>query len=441
MNPILKLNITFVLLFAFTITNCISQNSETVSKIKYHTQKAENFLDKEKALSPYYSINVNGISMYGSLQNKLKGKSEFQISWDKIDDFNLYFKSNSYKQVFEIYTKGDYDKIIYSASSLKNNSSLADRALVPATKKLKGFKIAIDPGHIAGDMEMGNIEKKCLTFKCDSLKGLKDSIAIAEGALTFATAKLLKDKLEAEGAEVFITRPFNSSSAFGVTFDTWLKINYKTTVDSLYKAGKLSLSQKQFFLSAKATKRDKFRVIFKDVELQKRAEIINHYKPDFTIIIHYNVDETNTGWTKPANKNFNMTFVGGAFMKNDLSSPEKRFEFLRLLISKDLENSIKLSSAVVKSFEKNLNVKTATLKDAKYLTEGCLFTDEPGVYCRNLQLTRYVHGPLVYGETLYQDNLIECIALNKECDKTKNERVQQVAEAYFQGVLNYVKNK
>ena len=205
-----------------------------------------------------------------------------------------------------------------------------------------------------------------------------------------------------------------------------------------HKAGKLSLQQKQFFLSSKASKSDKFRVIFKDVELQKRAEIINNFKPDFTIIIHYNVDEKNTGWNKPANKNFNMTFVGGAFMKHDLSSPEKRFEFLRLLISSDLENSIALSSAMVKSFEKNLNVKTAVLKDAKYLGEGCLLTEEQGVYCRNLQLTRYIHGPLVYGETLYQDNMNECCALNKECDKTKNQRVQQVAEAYFQGVLNYV---
>jgi N-acetylmuramoyl-L-alanine amidase len=150
------------------------------------------------------------------------------------------------------------------------------------------------------------------------------------------------------------------------------------------------------------------------------------------------VDETNTGWTKPANKNFNMTFVGGAFIKSDLSTPEKRFEFLRLLISEDLEKSIALSSSMVKNFEKNLNVKTAKLIDATYLMKGCIATEEAGVYCRNLQLTRYIHSPLVYGETLYQDNINECVLLNKECDKTKNERIQQVAEAYFQGVMNYI---
>lgn len=195
-------------------------------------------------------------------------------------------------------------------------------------------------------------------------------------------------------------------------------------------------------LNPKISKREKFQSVFKNLELQKRSEIINNYQPDFTVIIHFNVDETNKGWTKPGNKNHNMTFVGGAFMGSDLSSPEKRMEFLRLLVTDDLEKSIALSSSVVKSFEKNLNVKTASYTDATYLVKGCLPADANGVYCRNLQLTRYIHSPLVYGETLYQDNVNECVLLNEENDKTKNKRIQQVAEAYFQGVLDYVnKNK
>jgi N-acetylmuramoyl-L-alanine amidase len=436
-----KLNITFALLLVFTVTNCISQDSATSAKIIYYTQKVEKYLDKEKALSPHYLINREGISIYESLQKKLKKDFEFHITFDEIDNFNLYLKNTNSKQVFETYKKGNYNMTIPFASNLKVDSSKVDSSFTTKTTRLKGLKIAIDPGHIAGDMEMGDIEKKCLTFKSDSLNGLMDSVAIAEGILTFATAKVLKDKLEEEGAEVFMTRSFNSSSSFGVTFDDWLKTNYVATVDSLFKIGKLSPAQKQFFLSSKPTKRDKFRVIFKDVELAERSEIINNYNPDLTIIIHYNVDETNTGWVKPANNNFNMVFVGGAFMKNDLPTPQKRFEFLRLLITTDLEKSIALSSDVIKSFEKNLDVKTATIKDATYLLEGCLSAGEVGVYCRNLQLTRYIHGPLVYGETLYQDNKIECIALNKECDKTKNLRIQQVAEAYFQGVLNYVKKQ
>lgn len=172
--------------------------------------------------------------------------------------------------------------------------------------------------------------------------------------------------------------------------------------------------------------------------MAKRAELINDFQPDLTIIIHYNVDETNFEWQKPSTKNFNMTFIGGAFMKTDLPTIEKRFEFLRMIISDDVEKSIALSSETIKNFEKYLNVKTAQQTDAKYLSEGCIATDKKGVYCRNLQLTRYIHSPLVYGETLYQDNIIECKLLNAETDKTKNKRVQQVAEAYYQGILNYV---
>lgn len=423
-----------ILSLLYTPIAVFSQDAATAAQIKYHSEKVKKYLDKSNALSPHYAVNSNGISIYASAQNKLKNIAEFHLDWAQIEAFNNSLKKWNTTKALEVYRSGRFG----SASSIEKNSSptMVEQIYIPGTKSLKGLKIAIDPGHTAGDMETGGIEQKCLNFKCDSLKGLKEPIAISEGMLTYATAKLLKGKLEAEGAEVFMTRTFDGGSAFGFSFEYFLK---KKCIDSLYAAGVLNTKQKTILLDPKKSKRDKFRFVFKDLELQKRAEIINNYHPDYTIIIHYNVDETNTGWTNPANKNFNMTFVGGAFMKNDLSTPEKRFEFLRLLISKDLENSIALSSSMVKSFEKVLNVKTARATDATYLIQGCLTTGELGVYCRNLQLTRYIHGPLVYGETLYQDNIMECIALNKECDKTKNQRVQQVAEAYFQGILTYIK--
>ncbi|MGQ0828357.1 MAG: N-acetylmuramoyl-L-alanine amidase [Bacteroidota bacterium] len=425
-------NCLFSLLFFSSVFFCFSQDTAVENKIKYYTQKADRYLDKQKALSSFYAINNKGISIYASSKDKLADSAEFRIKWDQVESFNQFLKAYSPNTIQKFYLSKKFDP-----TSITSNKAIAK---IDPAKKLSGLKIAIDAGHVAGDFKTGQTESKCLEFTCDNLKGNKDSIEIAEGMLTYATAKLLKEKLEAQGAEVFLTRPFNGCTAFGVSFEDWLKTSYKSTLDSLYKIKEITLDKKNWLLS-KASKRDKFRLVFKDMELQKRAEMINNYKPDFTIIIHYNVDETNTGWTKPSNKNFNMAFVGGAFMRSDLSSPRKRFEFLRLLVSDDLERSIALSSSVVKSFEKNLNVKTAGPKDATYLTEGCLPTPEKGVYCRNLQLTRYIHSPLVYGETLYQDNVSECILLNQETDKTKNLRVQQVAEAYFQGVLNYAFTK
>jgi N-acetylmuramoyl-L-alanine amidase len=301
-----------------------------------------------------------------------------------------------------------------------------------------GYKIAIDAGHTAGSIQEGVVEKKFLKFKpADS--GFKDSIAIAEGMLTYATAMLLKEKLVKEGADVFLTRPFNGSTAYGIDFDEWLKINYANTINAWKNVGKISAEKRNWYLN-KATKNEKFTLVFKDMELQKRAEIINAYKPDLTIIIHYNVDETNTGWKRPGSKNYSMAFIGGAFMPSDLSSPEKRFEFLRMLLSHDIESSLALSAAVVKSLETNLQVKAAATKDATYLYKGCLYAGKTGVFCRNLQLTRNVHGTVVYGETLYQDNVVECVLLNQESDKLKNIRVQQAADAYYKGVKEYIEN-
>ena len=389
--------------FTFLISRCFGQSTTVDKKINYYTKKAENYLDRTRTLSGFYAIDNVGIKIFASSADKQNKKPELAASWDSI------FYLNKPKEPKPI-------------DSLK----------------LKGYKIAIDAGHTAGNLKEGELEKKYLKFKTTNTEGKSDSIEIAEGMLTFATAQLLKKKLEAAGAEVFMTRTFNGGTAFGVSFDDWLKTSYKSAIDSLFKIGEINTDKKNLYLSSKFPKRDKFRLIFKDIELQKRGELINNYKPDLTVIIHFNVDETNTGWSKPTGKDFNMTFVGGAFMKNDLSSKEKRLEFFRLLISDDLEKSITLSSEVIKSFEKNLAVKTATINDAKYLRESCFATDEKGVFCRNLQLTRFIHSPLVYGETLYQDNIIECSLLNKEKDKTKNLRLQQVAEAYYQGVLNYV---
>ncbi|MCW3103708.1 MAG: hypothetical protein JWO09_2148 [Bacteroidetes bacterium] len=428
------------IVFLFISTFVFSQERITQDMMRRYAEKAQKYLDKEKALSAYYSIDTSGIKIFSSLESKLKNKPEFFIGWAQLGDYKNKLRYEP-EAAFKMYKLGKYqlpeeDHLPMPKLKLSQQNEIVDYITVPQRKDLRGLKIAIDPGHIASDFETGDLEKKHLKFKQDVVRGIPDSIEIAEGMLTYATAVLLKQKLEAEGAQVMLTRP-SGTSAFGKTYKEWKKDDLKKAVDSLFKMGELKPSQKNYFLSAKADDRDIFRVIFRDLDLAKRAELVNAYQPDLTIIIHFNVDETNTNWEHPTKRDFNMTFVGGAFMKNDLSSPEKRFEFLRLMITDDLERSIALSSCMIGSFEKILEVPTAGDLDAKYLSEGCLGTGKKGVYCRNLQLTRYVHTPLVYGETLYQDNIKESQLLNKESDKTKNIRVQQVAEAYFLGVLNY----
>jgi N-acetylmuramoyl-L-alanine amidase len=310
----------------------------------------------------------------------------------------------------------------------------------PLPKPLKGLKIALDPGHVSGDMQTAALELKFLKLKKDSIAGINDSINLIEGNLTLATALFLKKQLEEAGAEVMMTRSLPNQSAFGITYPEWLRKAKKQYFETAYNNGEISLAEKNRFIKYGSPK-DIFQNYFRFADLYERARLINEYKPDFTVVIHYNVDEKNAPWTKPTAKNYNMVFVPGDLKPFFLKRVENRVELLRLLVSEDLSKSIQLGQNLVKSFEKTLSVPTAQPQHASYLKNDCSTTRYPGVYVRNLALTRLIHGPIAYGETLYQDNFKECHLLSDltlEISGIKtSERVKQVAQGYYQGILDY----
>jgi len=67
---------------------------------------------------------------------------------------------------------------------------------------------------------------------------------------------------------------------------------------------------------------------------------------------------------------------------------------------------------------------------------------EEGIYARNLALTRLVHCPLSYGETLIQNNIDECLNLARTdfviSGMRCSSRIKEVAEAYFEGIKSYL---
>ena len=140
-----------------------------------------------------------------------------------------------------------------------------------------------------------------------------------------------------------------------------------------------------------------------------------------------------------------MYFVPGSFEAGELSDPESRFDFLRLLLTDDVERSIIASDCVGRKLELNVKAQLAKPTDAAYLTTACRSTKKRGVYARNL--TRMVHGPIIYGESLYQDNWTECVLLNNRTmldvpsQTTTSPRVIKVAEAYYAGILDWARTQ
>jgi len=413
------------------------------AQLKINKQIIENrlnqYLDFNGSLSKLIKISSSDITIFASENDIKKNNPSLTLTFDEVEFFNLLVEKLPLDSITKIlnnkqnklWSAKERDHIFTNYSSTKKEKN--------TSKKLSGIKIAIDPGHISGNHDMAFIEGKNLKFTKRKYPQLKqDSILIAEGILTYSTAQILKNQLELEGAEVFLTRDENLT-AFGISYDEWLIKKKNKYLDSLFACGKISLSKKEAL--KKKTKKEFFYDFFRDIDLVKRAELINEFKPNATIIIHYNVDEKNHNWEKPTTKNYCMAFIPGAFDAKVLQADAARTNFLRLLLSHHLSQSEKLSSLTVNEFHKKLSIPIAKKNDADYLLNNCKYASKEGVYCRNLALCRLIQSPLVYGECLYQDNLNEYEVLSKT-DKIyfgikTNDRVKQVADAYYEAILNY----
>jgi len=412
----------FSLFLLFCCSAALSQSYEEV-KSRY-----DKYLNYKGSLDRYVEISPAQITLYNYVAGKkVVGMILLKQDW-------CYFS-----KLIATLPPDSVEKIYADLKGYKSRSKNDQTDCSKPQKPLSKVKIMIDPGHMAGTMQMARTEQKFLHFTKENCPGLKnDSVDIAEGILTFQTASILKKMLEEKGATVSLTRKENTSS-FGYTYDDWFKTRRKKTLDSLLTIKKITAQKHKWLL--KMNKGKLFVEFFKDHELLQRSRVINAYKPDLTVIIHYNVNEKNVPWTKPSDKDFCMSFIPGCFIGDNLETTAGKINFLRLLLTDDADKSEKISSLLVNELNKQLDVPVAKTSDASYLSEHCMSTSSAGVYCRNLALCRLVQGPLVYGECLYQDNETECYELLKNEENTfgikTNKRVARSAQAFYNAILQF----
>ncbi len=406
--------------------------SQTIADCKY---RFTNYLNFKGTLNPFVKFENRVIHIYNA-----SGRKELSVYENELPALASFLMNSTYEQQLAYWNarkKGEMP-FLGNTSQVKQNQSNKSGA-----RPLQGYRIAIDPGHFATGIKEAAYEQKYLYFKANKPGFPHDSVKLFESALSFNTAQLLKTMLEKEGAEVFLSREQNNFTSFNCTYSDWMKTHKTRVLDSLQKAGKLSPSKKAALLKAKPY--DLFWDFFRDFDLQNRAEKINLYRPDVCIIIHYNVDEKNAPWKAFTEKDFTMAFIGGGFTAGNWSKTEMKINFLRLLLTPQLDYSNTLASATVNSFHKQLGIAIAKPNDAKYLAENCLSSASKGVYSRNLLLCRQINSVLVYGEALYQDNAMEAAALMDWKLNTEgllsNERLHKVAQAYYDGLMAYLRQK
>ncbi len=380
-----------------------------------------------------YIVNSNGKKEFSVYENEIPVVSAYLENFSVKDQINLYNLKGTKK-----FSRQQLDSLKYQLDTLtKRKDEITKQRLAKSNKPLTGYRIALDPGHFSSNIIDSKVEGKFINFV--SYGNEKDTIKLVEGQLTFLTAQILKAMLEEQGAKVFLSRNAQNTTAFNVPYYYWYNKRRKPTLDSLKQINEITNEQYNNYMSL--NKEMFFWRFFRDYELVARATKINTLDPDLTIILHFNVDEKNAPWAKASTKNFTMCFIGGAFVRSDLKKTNNKLHFLRLLLTKQINKSENLSQHTVRSLSKNLNITIAKPNDADYLCEKGIKCSQDGVFCRNLILTRYINSPLVYGESLYQDNIYESAWLNS-CNYVTYgykvpERIHYVAKSYLEATLKY----
>ncbi len=417
-----------------------------LAELRHHIeQKLDRFLIRDKALNKLFAIQTDGFAMYGSPADKEADRPEIFLYWDEIEAFQrLVYGLDREATLSEYLAKG---RKRFRRALLRRLPALP-RPFVPNNDPvlpLLGLRVALDPGHLGGEMSLAVLERRAVQMHPDAAAGFPDGIAFNEGNLTLATAMILKGKLESAGAEVLMTREWPGHSAFGSTFDSWLESDFEQALERFAHEHQLTREEAQWWLN-EATCEEIFHGIFKNEELRERARKINAWKPHLTLILHYNAEESNwppgREYSRPVKENFNLAFIPGSYLHGELATPDRRFDFLAQLFTVDIERSLALSTAVVAALQRRTAVPPLDCKMGQsYLERGSMRTGVPGVWARNLALNRLIRGPSCYAESLFQDNEKECMALNRRdlevAGIVTSSRILDVAQAYFEAILEF----
>lgn len=306
-------------------------------------------------------------------------------------------------------------------------------------KKLpnRGFpiRVAIDPGHVATTKKEALLEERYVRSKHGFFY---------EAELNMATALELKRKLEERNFEVMITRS-PKATALGMSYDRWFKKHSREALCDDLEQRKITKSQYEELV--RLSKKDLFHRYFKDKDFQVRKDLINAFQPDITLIIHYNATEfenTDRAYAPEVDFNYSVAFVPGGFTNKELETESQLNDFIRLASTDVVEKSIILSTFIVNEFETKLGAPKLLPTDNPdlwYLKKYSVYTGQPGVFSRNLYLTRAINSPMCYGESLLQNNTSEVVKLSKRDSKVGpykiSSRVLDVADCYYTGTIKY----
>ena len=436
MRVILVLSLSFNSIFSFTPKNKLS-NYAQVRKLVRVTSKAiilykKIYKNRQTKYRKELYIKKKDIQKYLSLfytyaGNELEEKVKYYFSYKN--------KSRSKKDI-KIIKNPTYrlQKILIKNKKIRKKQTKNLKKPLP----LQGVRIAIDPGHTAGNINEAIFESRFVILR-DGKKQLK----FFEADLSYKLALLLKSYYEKKGAKVYLSHKYGVP-AIGMKMQTFYN-NKKLLTKFLQREFAANRISKKEFSQLQDPinffQRKKF--FFREVDLRTRAENINKFKPHLSLLLHFNGDGSTQGdyrnkllrierivnnyrlneknkvqritqvvkEKRGHYKQYGIYFIPGGFYKDEMKHFRSRIEFLRLYLSKNWKNSLNLASSLATNITHGLNVPIWKKKRSSGYR---IYTGKKGVFSRNVKMTRLLHSPVVLLEPFLQENLTIARALSKK---------------------------
>ncbi len=240
-------------------------------------------------------------------------------------------------------------------------------------KPLNGLKIAIDPGHLGGDW--ARLEERWFQ--------VGNSKPVIEGDMTLKVAKMLVPRLEALGAEVFLTR----SKPGPVT---------SQRPGQLREAAVQSLQNKDEPVTKDAVIEESERLFYRASEIRRRARLVNELiKPDLVLCLHFNAEPWgNEESPTLVTANHLHFLITGSWSRSELEYEDQRLDMLVKLLNRSFPEEYAVTRSIASSMAKATGLPPYVYQGGSVVKVG----DNPYIWARNLLANRLFTCPVVYLE-------------------------------------------
>lgn len=430
---------------------CTGMQGHSQGLRHYYKRRAEinlNYLTQSHVLLNRVKISEYGIDLFTKGNDR---RTDFRIYWNEVPHLIKLIETQdrlTLKKIVGLKKNNRFATVADGLNTFSGNTFPTD---------IKGLRIALDAGHFGGNLAEARWEGRVVNVHGSDV-GLKEDVHFFEADLNYMTALLLKKKLDSAGAVVLMTRPYGAG-ALGKGFKEWLRTEAFQDIEEAQKEGDIT---RTFYDTLKNAIKDSTRQasqyylfqLYKFKDFIARSAAVNAFHPDISFVLHYNIREGNRPsepgrYITPVNDNYSMAFVPGSFEYDELEKEDQKLDFVRLLLSSDLQSSVRLANIVLQKHQQILKVPPIPFDSLRRLKSVVIKTEQAGVFCRNLYMTRSIRGTVVYGESLYQDNIKEIVNL-ATLDRTVIDRVtgevfktssrcELVAQAYFEAILEFLR--